>query len=59
MFYDAEHFFDGYKANPEYALQTLQAAEKAGADVRDPLRHQRRHDARAGRRAGAGASGKP
>ena len=26
VFYDAEHFFDGYKANPEYALQTLQAA---------------------------------
>ena len=30
--YDAEHFFDGYKHNPEYALQTIQAAEKAGAD---------------------------
>lgn len=30
--YDAEHFFDGYKANPEYALKTLQAAEQAGAD---------------------------
>jgi 2-isopropylmalate synthase len=29
--YDAEHFFDGYKANPDYALQTLLAAEKAGA----------------------------
>jgi len=31
--YDAEHFFDGYKANPEYALQTLQAAADSGADV--------------------------
>jgi 2-isopropylmalate synthase len=31
--YDAEHFFDGYQANPEYALQTLLAAEAAGADV--------------------------
>jgi 2-isopropylmalate synthase len=31
VFYDAEHFFDGYKANPEYALRSLQAAEKAGA----------------------------
>ena len=31
VFYDAEHFFDGYKANREYALQTLLAAEKAGA----------------------------
>ncbi|HUJ17550.1 MAG TPA: citramalate synthase [Nitrospirota bacterium] len=30
--YDAEHFFDGYKANPEYAVQTLLAAEGAGAD---------------------------
>jgi len=31
--YDAEHFFDGYKANPEYALATVQAAERGGADV--------------------------
>jgi 2-isopropylmalate synthase len=31
--YDAEHFFDGYKANPAYAMQTLQAAAQAGADV--------------------------
>jgi 2-isopropylmalate synthase len=31
--YDAEHFFDGYKHNPEYALSTLRAAEAAGADV--------------------------
>jgi 2-isopropylmalate synthase len=30
--YDAEHFFDGYKANPGYALQTLAAAAEAGAD---------------------------
>jgi len=30
--YDAEHFFDGYKANPDYAVLTLLAAEKAGAD---------------------------
>jgi len=30
--YDAEHFFDGYKANPAYALQTLQAASRGGAD---------------------------
>ncbi|MCR9294706.1 MAG: citramalate synthase [bacterium] len=29
--YDAEHFFDGYKANPEYALRTLKAAQQAGA----------------------------
>ncbi len=31
VFYDAEHFFDGYRANPEYALQTLRAAETGGA----------------------------
>lgn len=30
--YDAEHFFDGYKANPDYAVRTLLAAEGAGAD---------------------------
>ena len=31
--YDAEHFFDGYKANPEYAMETVAAASAAGADV--------------------------
>ncbi len=31
MIYDAEHFFDGFKANPTYALKTLQAAAIAGA----------------------------
>ncbi|MCC6578970.1 MAG: citramalate synthase [Phycisphaeraceae bacterium] len=31
VFYDAEHFFDGYRANPEYALQTLHAAIQGGA----------------------------
>ena len=30
---DAEHFFDGFKANPEYALQCVQAASDAGADT--------------------------
>lgn len=29
--YDAEHFFDGYKRNPDYALRTLAAAAEAGA----------------------------
>ncbi len=32
VIYDAEHFFDGYNANPEYALATLQAAVVGGAD---------------------------
>jgi 2-isopropylmalate synthase len=31
VIYDAEHFFDGYKHNPDYALTTLQAAAAAGA----------------------------
>ncbi len=33
VIYDAEHFFDGYRADPDYALQTLAAAAEAGADV--------------------------
>ncbi len=33
VIYDAEHFFDGYKANPDYALATLRAAAAGGADV--------------------------
>lgn len=32
VIYDAEHFFDGYKANAEYALATVQAAAVSGAD---------------------------
>lgn len=32
VIYDAEHFFDGYAQNPEYALATLAAAERGGAD---------------------------
>ena len=30
VIYDAEHFFDGYRANPDYALQTLAAAIRGG-----------------------------
>ncbi|HEV2446978.1 MAG TPA: citramalate synthase [Candidatus Sulfopaludibacter sp.] len=33
VIYDAEHFFDGYTANPAYALRTLEAAHNAGADI--------------------------
>ncbi len=32
VLYDAEHFFDGYKANPEYAVKTLEIAAQHGAD---------------------------
>lgn len=31
VFYDAEHSFDGYRANPEFAMKTWKAAEAAGA----------------------------
>jgi 2-isopropylmalate synthase len=31
VIYDAEHFFDGWKLNPEYALKTVRAAAEAGA----------------------------
>jgi 2-isopropylmalate synthase len=33
VIYDGEHFFDGFKADAEYALATLKAAEEAGADT--------------------------
>jgi 2-isopropylmalate synthase len=33
VIYDAEHFFDGYRLDPAYALQTLQAAVKGGAET--------------------------
>jgi len=32
VIFDAEHFFDGYKNNPEYAVRCLEAAQNAGAD---------------------------
>lgn len=32
VFYDAEHFFDGYKTNPEYAVTTIRKAVEAGAE---------------------------
>ena len=31
--YDAEHFFDGYNASPDFALRTLEAAKSAGAGI--------------------------
>ncbi|WP_373653720.1 citramalate synthase [Schlesneria sp. DSM 10557] len=33
VFYDAEHFFDGFRANPDFALRTVSAAQEAGADT--------------------------
>ena len=32
VLFDAEHFFDGYKNNPEYAIKTIKEAESGGAD---------------------------
>jgi 2-isopropylmalate synthase len=57
VIFDAEHFFDGFRANPEYALACLSAAQEGGADwiilcdtnggrlpgeIRDALGHVRR-----------------
>lgn len=33
VFFDAEHFYDGYKKNEEYALRVIEAAHNAGADA--------------------------
>lgn len=33
VFLDAEHFFDGYRSNPNYALEVVRVAAEAGADV--------------------------
>ena len=33
VIYDAEHFFDGFLASPDFALRTLEAAKGAGADI--------------------------
>ncbi len=33
VIYDAEHFFDGFKGNRDYAVQTVLAALKGGADA--------------------------
>jgi 2-isopropylmalate synthase len=33
VIYDAEHFFDGYKADPGYAIETLKAAIRGGAET--------------------------
>ena len=33
VIFDAEHFFDGFRENPAYAIKTLREAERAGADL--------------------------
>ena len=32
VFFDAEHFFDGYKSNPEYSIDVLKIAHNNGAE---------------------------
>ena len=32
VFFDAEHFFDGYRSDPAFAMRVLEAAEEAGAE---------------------------
>ena len=49
VLFDAEHFFDGYKRNPEFALRVLEAAATKGASPRRAVRHQRRRAAARGR----------
>ena len=47
--FDAEHFFDGYKADPDYALACLQGRARRRRPLGRALRHQRRHAAGRGR----------
>ncbi len=49
VMYDAEHCFDGFKHNPEYAMRTLEAAAACRSQRRDPVRYQWRHAARGNR----------
>ena len=42
VIYDAEHAFDGFKDEPEYAVATWRAAEAGRGRMRCPVRHQRR-----------------
>ena len=43
---DCEHFFDGYKANPDYALACARAAYACRRALGGAVRHQWRHAAR-------------
>ncbi len=67
VFFDAEHFFDGYLSDPAYAMDVLRAAAGGGRRATGPVRHERR-DAAGGHRAhrrprrrrrGADAGGHP
>ena len=45
VFLDAEHFFDGYRSDPAYALEVVQDRGRGRGRGGRPVRHQRRHDA--------------
>ena len=49
VMFDAEHFFDGYKANPDYALACLAGGRRGRRALARAVRHQRRHAAARGR----------
>ena len=52
VIYDAEHFFDGFRHNPEYApANAARPRRTPGPAGRDSVRHQRRHAARGNRRS--------
>ena len=53
VIYDAEHFFDGYRDDPAYAIDCLRAAAGRRRRERDDVRHQRRVAAARGRGGGA------
>ena len=53
VIYDAEHFFDGWKANPEYAAQDDPGRGRGRRDDRRDVRHQRRQHAGGSRGAHA------
>ena len=49
VFFDAEHFFDGYRRNPEFSLRVLEGAAASRRDAARAVRHERRHAAARGR----------
>ena len=59
VIYDAEHFFDGYKLDSEYALATIGGRRQGRRRLHRAVRHQRRLAARAGRAGGADGARAP
>ena len=52
VFLDAEHFFDGYRSNPAYALEVVRTAADGRRGRHRAVRHQRRHAPGRARRRG-------